>query len=80
MAKVKVKTTTRDADQAPVCGPSTLALSLYPRAAQALLDMLENNAYPHPLPLYAVVDLDNVRNLLRAHLQHVAVDGKAVQQ
>jgi len=56
----------------PASGPVILEVHLYPRSAQALLDLLKDTAYPDGLPLYAVIDLDNLRNHLRAHLQRVA--------
>ena len=64
--------TRKDDQRPPTSDPVILEVSLYPRSAQALLDMLESNPYPPGLPLYAAVDLDNLRNQLRAHLQRVA--------
>lgn len=58
----------------PSADPATLSVPLYPRSAQVLLDLLEDHPYStEQLPLYVVIDLDNLRNQLRAHLQRVAL-------
>ena len=54
----------------PAVDPTTLDVPLYPRSAQALLDLLEERVPGHPQ--YVEIDLDNFRNQLRAHLQRVA--------
>lgn len=58
----------------PICGPTSLEVPLYPRSAQMLLDILEDTLYAKSgVPTYALIDLDNLRHQLRAHLQRVAI-------
>ena len=57
----------------PVGDSTTLDVPLYPRSASVLLGILESNAAVIELqPQYVAIDLDNLRNMLRAHLQKVA--------
>lgn len=78
MRKTKTETA-RGVDQTltamcrtPHGAPTDLMISLYPRSAQTLLDLLEDTLQPEGTPLYVITDLDNIRNLLTAHLQRVA--------
>lgn len=64
------------ADVCPTHGLAELAVPLYPRSAQVLLDMIEQfEQLPSmaTLPGYVLIDVANFRNQLAAHLQRVAI-------